>query len=59
MNDVDHSHVVLFVDDEKPILKSLARLFINELFRVITCSNPLEALQLLEKQSEFTGFQQV
>ena len=40
-------HVVLFVDDEINILKAIQRLLRNEPMRVLTATNPAEALEIM------------
>lgn len=41
---------ILFVDDEQPVLKSLARCFRKENYQILTCQQPLEALKLIQQQ---------
>ncbi|MHC4491156.1 MAG: response regulator, partial [Planctomycetota bacterium] len=41
--------VVLLVDDEKPVLKSLQRVLADEPYAVRTCENPEEALARIEQ----------
>lgn len=43
-----HEHTVLFVDDEVNILRALQRLLRNEPMKVLTASNPREAMSLLQ-----------
>lgn len=43
-------HRVLFVDDDREVLKSLRRLFHGDSVEVMTAENPQEALALLEQQ---------
>ncbi|MFZ5760010.1 MAG: response regulator [Thermodesulfobacteriota bacterium] len=40
-------HTILFVDDEKSILKALTRLFLDENYRILTAQSGREALTLL------------
>jgi putative nucleotidyltransferase with HDIG domain len=42
-------HAVLFVDDEVNILKAIQRLLRHEPMRVLTATNPLEALEIMRK----------
>lgn len=42
---------LLIVDDETPILKSLARLFMDRPYEVLTCEGPHEALKTLDHHS--------
>ncbi|MCK5404869.1 MAG: response regulator, partial [Desulfobulbaceae bacterium] len=41
-------HTVLFVDDEKNILKALQRLFLDEEYAILTAESGKEALSLLD-----------
>ncbi len=41
---------ILFVDDEREILSSLKRLFINDPYKVFTAESGFDALKLLEKE---------
>ena len=41
---------LLLVDDEKPVLKSLARCFQRENYEVLTCNKPQEVMSMLEKE---------
>ncbi|MEA3361125.1 MAG: response regulator [Thermodesulfobacteriota bacterium] len=43
------SEKVIFVDDEKHILKSLERLFMDEPYEISTMNSPFEALEMMEK----------
>ncbi|MCJ7602313.1 MAG: response regulator, partial [Desulfobulbaceae bacterium] len=40
-------HTILFVDDEKSILKALRRIFLDDNYHVLTAGNGQEALDLL------------
>lgn len=42
-------HTILFVDDEKPVLKALKRSFIDENYRVLTAENAQDAFDLLSR----------
>jgi putative nucleotidyltransferase with HDIG domain len=42
-------HVVLFVDDEVNILKAIQRLLRNEPMRVLTATNPADALEIMKE----------
>jgi CheY-like chemotaxis protein len=44
------SKTVMFVDDEKQILKAFRRLFIETEFNIVIANSGIEALQLLEEK---------
>ncbi|MDA3864309.1 MAG: sigma-54 dependent transcriptional regulator [Deltaproteobacteria bacterium] len=46
----DYSPLILVVDDEKSILKSLSRILIRENYQVITCEDPREAVEVLRNE---------
>jgi FixJ family two-component response regulator len=46
---LDAKHVVVFVDDEQPVLDALARLLRHEPYEVLTFRSPQEALRRLER----------
>jgi putative nucleotidyltransferase with HDIG domain len=46
---VTTEHAVLFVDDEVNILKAIQRLLRDEPMRVLTATNPSEALEIMKK----------
>lgn len=46
----DKKHNLLFVDDEENILNALKRVFRKEDYATHTCTDPLQALALLEKE---------
>jgi type II secretory ATPase GspE/PulE/Tfp pilus assembly ATPase PilB-like protein/FixJ family two-component response regulator len=44
------AYTLLFVDDEPGILRSLKRLFFEDDYRIITCTEPRNALEIMEKE---------
>ncbi|MGM0596819.1 MAG: sigma-54-dependent transcriptional regulator [Myxococcota bacterium] len=46
----DYSPLILVVDDEKSILKSLSRILIRENYQVITCEDPRKAVDILRNE---------
>lgn len=45
-----YNATILFVDDEPAILDVLSRTFKNEVSRVVTCDQPLQAVDLVRKE---------
>ena len=43
-------YTLLFVDDEQGILRALKRLFFDDDYRIITCTEPQQALEIMEKE---------
>ena len=48
-NTDDKRHTILFVDDERPVLKALKRSFIDENYRILTAEDAQQAFDLLSR----------
>ena len=44
---------ILFVDDERNVLRSLERLFLEEEYEIFTADSGLEGLEILERSGSF------